>query len=297
MNSPLRYIGAKHRLSSFLFSIMPPHNAYVDVFGGSAAMIFKKNPSISKQEVYNDIDSNLVTFFKVLRERPAELQRLCQLTPYSREEHKLCKATVNDPGLDELERARRVFVVFRQSFAGKHISGWGFSRGANTTAATFANRADALMECAERLRNVSLENDDFQGMINRYGSDSPKHKCAGNLLYCDLPYHPEMRNLACDNCYCTDDEVCYRCQIYRCEMAPVEHERFLDAIVKSPSMVMISGYHSEMYEAWLWKWKRYEKTVPVNCSKVVNQSRQTAVEVVWVNHAAEIAFRTQRIPV
>lgn len=73
-----------------LLPLIPPHHTYVEVFGGGAALLFNKEPS--PVEVYNDIDGNLVNFFRVLRD-PEKFQRfyqLLQLTPYSREEFRYC---------------------------------------------------------------------------------------------------------------------------------------------------------------------------------------------------------------
>src|SRR6266536_6264527 len=106
MRPPTQYFGSKGRLAGWIASLLPPGRTYVEPFGGSAAVLFAKPPSPT--EVLGDADGDLVCFFRVLRDRGPELARALRLTPYARAE--LRAATLGDPGLDELERARRVFV-------------------------------------------------------------------------------------------------------------------------------------------------------------------------------------------
>src|SRR5687767_5197898 len=61
-----------------------PHTTYVESFGGSAAVLLNKKPS--PVEVYNDLYSDVVNFFSVLRYKREQLLPLLELTPYSREE-------------------------------------------------------------------------------------------------------------------------------------------------------------------------------------------------------------------
>jgi DNA adenine methylase len=112
-----QFPGGKFYLIKKLLPLIPPHEVYVEVFGGAAALLFNKPPS--KVEVYNDINSELVNFFHVLRDdvRWKILQEKLLLTPYSREEFEL--ACREESGVDDVERARRFYVRIQQSFSGK----------------------------------------------------------------------------------------------------------------------------------------------------------------------------------
>ena len=50
----LKYSGAKWLLADWIISHFPPHETYLDVFGGSAAVLIQKPPA--KYEIYNDLD-------------------------------------------------------------------------------------------------------------------------------------------------------------------------------------------------------------------------------------------------
>ena len=77
---------------------------FCDVYGGSAAVLINRVPA--KVETYNDLDTELVNFFAVLRDQPDDLIRSIGLTPFSREE--LAKACGSSENLPPLERARPV---------------------------------------------------------------------------------------------------------------------------------------------------------------------------------------------
>lgn len=58
----------------------PPHVSYVEVFAGAAWVLFGKDPATSKCEVLNNLDGELVNFWRVVKHRPAEFaERVSQL--------------------------------------------------------------------------------------------------------------------------------------------------------------------------------------------------------------------------
>lgn len=68
---PVRYVGGKWAMADWLIGFFPPHTHYVEPFCGGASVLFRKYPS--EIETINDIDSDVVNFFRVLREQPAAL--------------------------------------------------------------------------------------------------------------------------------------------------------------------------------------------------------------------------------
>src|SRR5690606_6650859 len=102
----LHYPGSKWSMAEWIIDHMPPHQTYLEPFFGSGAVFFTKPPSAL--ETINDIDGDVVNLFRVIRDRPDELARLVDWTPYSREEYYNPYQTGG--GLDDLERARRFLV-------------------------------------------------------------------------------------------------------------------------------------------------------------------------------------------
>src|SRR5699024_6772243 len=107
---PFAYYGGKTTLAPQIAALLPTHDHYVEPFAGSLAVLLAKTPS--RAETVNDLDGDLMTFWRVLRDRPTEFERVCALTPHSRAE--LVVAADLDVE-DDLERARRVFVRLTQS--------------------------------------------------------------------------------------------------------------------------------------------------------------------------------------
>jgi hypothetical protein len=108
---PIRYHGSKWRLAPWIISHFPKHQAYVEFFGGGAAVLLRKTRS--RVEVYNDLDVQVVNLFRVLRDRTsqAELIRLISLTPFSRDEFELTNATATAPGRSVERRVRLDLTV------------------------------------------------------------------------------------------------------------------------------------------------------------------------------------------
>lgn len=104
MKSVLKYPGAKNRLAPWICEYIPKHDVYLEPFAGSLAVLFNKQRS--HIETVNDIDGEIVNFFRILRDRSGELERAIEFTPYSRSEYK----AAYEKSEDELERARRFTV-------------------------------------------------------------------------------------------------------------------------------------------------------------------------------------------
>ena len=57
----VRYYGGKAALAPWIIAHMPPHDVYVEPFGGGAAVLLQKSRSAT--EVYNDLDGVWVCGF------------------------------------------------------------------------------------------------------------------------------------------------------------------------------------------------------------------------------------------
>ena len=71
LNSPFKWVGGKSRLRKYIVALLPQHSCYVELFAGAAWVLFGKSPS--DVEILNDIDQDLITFFRIVKEKPEEL--------------------------------------------------------------------------------------------------------------------------------------------------------------------------------------------------------------------------------
>jgi len=185
----LRYFGGKFRLAPWIIQQFPVHTCYVEPFGGAMGILLRKEPSVF--EVYNDLDGEVVNFFKVLRDHPDELLRAIELTPYSREEQKLAFEPTD--GLPDLERARRLYVRCWQSHGGGRTqwhTGWRYQVNNTRGRSTLVDwdQTDHLWAIVNRLKLVQIECDDAIRIIERY--DRPD-----TLFYVDPPYLMSTRSI------------------------------------------------------------------------------------------------------
>ena len=267
MKAPITYYGGKSRLASWITSLLPPHRVYVEPFFGSGAVLFHKTPAT--HEVVNDLDGNVVCFFRVLRERPKELARACCLTPYARDEFRAAVLAAED--IDEVERARRFFVRLTQGFGKVNghpgTVGWSTSvlRGSNN-ARTAANLVDRFLAAAARLHHVSIDNRPAVEVVARYGvSDA--------VLYCDPPYLSTVR-----------PSLAKRSGDYLVEYhAEAEHRELAAALRATPATVLLSGYPSSLYEELYGDWYRVERRVVVSTSNHYGGATRWATEALWSN--------------
>src|ERR1700682_5844797 len=98
--SAFGYFGSKLRIAAKLGGQLPPHSAWVELFCGSAAMTLAKQPA--PIEVINDLNGEIVNFFRQLRDNSAQLRDVISLTPYARAEFEMARSEGN--GLSDLER-------------------------------------------------------------------------------------------------------------------------------------------------------------------------------------------------
>ena len=120
LRTPIRWYGGKHYLCRRIVQVMPPHEVYVEAYFGSGAVLFAKEPS--PVEVANDLNDQLVNFFRVVRDDAlrARLVALLDWTPYARREFEECLKPLPTDA-DAVERARRFFFLCRASFSGTYL--------------------------------------------------------------------------------------------------------------------------------------------------------------------------------
>ncbi len=179
MNSPLAYIGGKSRLADTIIKMIPEHQAYCEVFAGAAWVFFKKEPS--KYETLNDLDSDLVTFYRVLQNHLEEFLKQFKWLLSSREWFEDWKKQQKAGGLTDIQQAAHYYYLQRHSFGGR-VKGRSF--GSNPLRRPKINLLrieEELSEVYLRLSSVTIENMPWQDILKRY--DRPQ-----TFFYIDPPY-------------------------------------------------------------------------------------------------------------
>jgi DNA adenine methylase len=238
----LRYYGGKWRLAQWIISHFPEHQHYVEPCGGAASVLLQKPRS--PLETYNDLDGNVVNFFRMLRSQPSRLIQSILLTPWARAEYELAKL----PEGDSIERARRFYCLSVMGIAASNrtSSGMRMVMEVNGGIPAVYNAAGIthLLTIADRLLGVQFESGDARDLI-------PKYDRQGTLFYVDPPYPVETRT--------HQDE-------YTEEVDELFHRDCASLLHQCLGYVVVSGYacplYTELYEAH--GWKRYDKEAQVN---------------------------------
>lgn len=258
----LRYHGGKFRLAPWIISMFPAHSVYVEPFGGGASVLLLKPRS--DHEVYNDLDGDVTHFFRVLRDEVAR-EILCEqlaLTPFSREEFAQAYETTPDP----VERARRLcirsWMGYGSAGAGKSTTGFRMSA---KDVKLWSRFPDAIAAVGTRLEGVLIEQRHAVEVMLHH--DSP-----ATLHYVDPPYMFETRNRASASCH----------RYYQHEMSDWDHEQLLTCLRNLKGMVLLSGYHSDLYAKALSGWRTQTKLT----SPASNRGSVAREEVVWLNRQA-----------
>lgn len=260
-------MGGKWRLAPWIISQFPPHRVYLEPYGGAASVLLQKPRSYA--EIYNDLDSEIVQLFRVLRdpETAARLVAGVALTPFARDEFELTYQVCDDP----VEASRRLIA---RSFMGHGSTAvalrrrTGFradsNRSGSTPAIDWRNLPPALEAIVDRLQGVVIENRPALSLLERF--DGPD-----TLVYADPPYLHDTRS---------QKRVHGALEhAYKHEMGLADHQAMLEALRACASMVVLSGYASDLYDAQLAGWRRIERPA-------LADGARARTEVLWINPAA-----------
>lgn len=251
MRTVLRYPGAKNRIANWICGYIPEHTVYLEPFAGSLAVLFNKPRS--HIETVNDLNEDVVNFFSVLRNHSEELKQAIEFTPFARSEYEASYEDTTDP----IERARRFSVRCWQGFGCSNLYKNGFKSGQQSNspnpAKAWAEMPDIIIQAAERLKGVQIENLPALELIRRY--DTPDV-----FMYVDPPYlHGTRKNY-----------------LYKHEMKDSEHVELLEVLIRHPGKIILSGYDNEMYNDILSGWRK--ESISTQAENGLKR-----VETIWMN--------------
>ncbi len=278
LNVPFGYFGSKNRLALKLCINLPPHNCWVEAFGGSASLTFSKK--IAPIEVVNDIDSDVVNLFRQIRDNHEELCKLVSLTPYSRGE--LNSSRISNRSDSDLERARKFLVQSMMAINGafgKDRGGFSYSNSytrnsMEARASRWYNLPERIAGVVERLRYVRIENKDARDLMDMFRNRP------ATLLYLDPPYLAKR-----SKGYNND------------ENNDLFHKELLTIANQSKCMIFISGYENPLYDQFLNLETGWGKQILLSNTRSVKGENLSRKEVVWMNKQFIKAQSTGRIPI
>lgn len=174
----LAWMGGKSQLTDQIIPLLPPHHCYVEVFAGAAWLMFRKEPS--KVEIINDINSDLITLYRVVKNHLEEFVRYLKWLLVSRDEFD--RFMLQDvETLTDIQRAVRFFYIMKTGY-GARLRGQSFGIAASQPARFNLLRIEEeLSDAHMRLNRVYVENRPYKVVIDRFDRDD-------TLFYVDPPY-------------------------------------------------------------------------------------------------------------
>ena len=269
MRAIIKYPGSKWSIASWIISHFPEHHSYLEPFFGSGAVLFNKKRS--PIETVNDLDGHVTNLFQWIRDDPERLYRAVYWIPYARDSY--------DRAIDICKRDicagdKADSLLHAAAFCAKTMMGYGFrtneskvgfkrdiqGREAAYAANGWKGLPDRILEAAERLRGVQIENRPAVQLIKEF-------KFPNVMIYADPPYVIKSRS-------------CSRA-MYKHEMTDDDHAELLDVLCMHPGPVIISGYDSSIYSERLSDWHREEiETRDQACNK--------KKDVIWLNFEPKV---------
>ncbi len=182
MNSIIAWVGGKRLMRKEIIKQIPEHQRYVEVFGGAGWVLFgksKEKPDWTKeseyQEIYNDLNSDLVLFWKYVRQHPEALHSELECQLVSRQLFNERKLGIFRT---ELEQAVSFYLQLCSSFGSNSEN---FCIRTSNKAFPLRN-SEVIIKASERLKNVIIENMDYDSLIKKYDK-------VNSFFFCDPPYY------------------------------------------------------------------------------------------------------------
>lgn len=257
------WYGGKFSHLNWLLPLLPKCHHYCEPFGGSAAVLVNRPPSAV--ETYNDIDGEVVNFFKVLRNQKDKLVEAIGLTPFSRVE--FYRSLNGKPAeASDLEHARLFFVRARQARTGlaqtASLGRWANCKntsraGMSGVVSRWLGSVKDLPEIAMRFLRVQIESRPAIEVIKLYDDKR-------TLFYCDPPYVHATRG---------DSKA------YGFEMSDGDHRELSEILRNCKGIAAVSGYRCDLMDELYKDWRRVDAP-PKRCHSIKKVRR----EALWMNY-------------
>jgi DNA adenine methylase len=274
-NLPFGWLGSKATMLDVILPNIPEHKHYVEPFCGTAIVYLHKSPS--RINTLNDIDENIVNFFRVLqdRDKTRELLRRLRYTPYAKSEYrKACLLLSSNRNLDDVTRAWAFYVAQQMGMKGSYYADtngqyFGYTRKYTKPPIgypTFVSKVRRLMEIATKMRQCQILNDDGIDVMKRFDGE-------GVFMFVDPPY--------------LSTTVRSKFKIYSTDYNDELHHRLIDFVQNAKSKIMLASYPNELYDQLLERgWIRIDKTKCITAGHcMTNRKRLTRrTESLYLNY-------------
>lgn len=252
---PVSRIGGKDRIRNQIVALMPKHKTYVDVFGGSLAILFAKNESLV--EVVNDKDENWTNLYKMLKKHPVEIRNRLDELPVSRQ---VFNQFQKEPiPKNDIDRVVRMIYMSKLAYNSDGRNNFTITKDKNQ-ARRLRKIQDELLFVSDRLKNVTIEQMDWTYILRNYaGKDT--------LFYVDSPYIIRGK----------------RKGLYELGFTQRDNKELADRIHQTEGAFMVSHSQNKLFDKWYADFNKHEIVAVKASGKEVEGKKPKVVEVVYTN--------------
>lgn len=266
---PFPWYGGKALKLNFIIPNLPKTGRYVEPFGGSGTILL--NRERDDFEVFNDIDSRVMDFFKALQSDSERLIDRLQQTPYHEGLFMEAMDVLEDDDSTKFDRAWAFFVRATCAYNSKPESGFAYAtqevrRNRSQTVSRFQHKVNEMDSVVDRLLKVQYMNRDALDVIERFdkGDDT--------VFYLDPPYPHGVRNGAG----------------YKHEMSDEQHEELLETILDVDGYVCLSSFSNPLYEEMLSEWSTRDGQ---EYKTPASNDQRTCTERIYMNYDPDAQSR------
>lgn len=259
MKTPIAYYGGKQKMIRYILPLIPEHNIYCEPFFGGGAVFFAKK--LSKIEIINDINHEVINFYKVLQSKYELLEKEILSTLHSRELHRQAIVIYENAELfDEVKRAWAFWTLTNQGFSHNICRSWGYCKTGSCTSNIKSKINTFNIELKERVRNIQIECRDAVKVILSRDTKS-------TFFYCDPPYF---------------NSDCGHYNSYN----QLDFENLLNCLTKIKGKFLLSCYNSDIINKYAdknnWIIKKVDKPIAVN-----HRVKKRKIELLVTNYKSE----------
>ena len=236
---------------------------YCEPYGAVGGVMLQRKPT--KQEYLNDLDQNVINWWRQVRNKPEELGRLLDLTPHSEAEYyEAVRVILENEPVSDIERAMYFTIAIYQSIAKSFAyKAWscqfGLVKKSETMFAKIGRWSERIEALAERMKSVELSCRPAVDLLNSLAKNEKA------VIYCDPPYPTAF-------------------DFYG--NAELDVDELSEVLLKQKGRVAISGYEEEWDHLG---WYRHECPY-INGTTVSNagsRSGNPRREILWTNYVVE----------
>ncbi len=184
MRSPISWQGGKGKMRKKLISMFPPSFiCYCEAMVGGAWVLFTLPKGIAKTEYINDIDDDLITFWRVVRDYNKEFIESFKYTPKSRTVfYQYRDKYVKKDYANDIERAHIFFYLCKMGF-GSRMRGPTFGTSSERASSLNYRTLPRIIDKAwERLQDVMIDNKEYPEFVAERDKDTTH-------FFFDPPYY------------------------------------------------------------------------------------------------------------